>query len=35
LRPPIASLFDFADFRAAMATAASGESLGKVAVRIA
>jgi len=35
LRPPIASLFDFADFRAAMTTAASGESLGKVVVRIA
>jgi len=35
LRPPIASLFDFADFRAAMATAASGESLGKIVVRIA
>jgi NADPH2:quinone reductase len=34
LRPPIASLFDFADFRAAMATAGRGESLGKVVVRI-
>ena len=34
LRPTIATVFDFADFRAAMATAGSGGSLGKVVVRI-
>lgn len=34
LRPPVGTTFDFDDFRAAMAAAAQGTSLGKVVVRI-
>lgn len=34
LHPPIGSLFEFEDFRAAMTTASKGESLGKVVVRV-
>lgn len=34
LHPPVGSLFEFADFRAAMIAASTGTSLGKVVVRI-
>jgi len=34
LHPPVGSLFEFADFRAAMIAASTGASLGKVVVRI-
>lgn len=34
LRPPVGSVFEFTDFRAAMHAAAQGESLGKVVVRV-
>lgn len=35
LRPPLGTVFDLADYHAAMTTAFSGQSLGKVVVRIA
>lgn len=34
LHPPVGSLFDFADFRAAMTAASQGVSLGKVVIRV-